>query len=757
MMEEQSFSLTVYCANQRGSPQNCLYPYVGTARTADELKPLVANDHVFIQFTGNQRGKDNFIQANYAVFDCDNDHSDDPSEWIHPDDIPRLLPGVRCIIYSSRSHMKQKGTKSERPRFHAIFFIDPITDVDAYTAFMKKVQSMYPFFDKNALDGGRFYYGNPETQILFFPGSMTLTQFIADDESAKAFAQLGEVIPEGSRNTSLYKAAVKLLKRWGDTSKAYQMFLEAAEKCSPPLEDTELEQIWLSARKFYHSTIAVAADYKDPTSYNAATVVHWESPIPFTQHALPAFPVDALPQTVRDYVLAVSESTQTPVDMSASAALAILALCEQGKFRIRGKADWTEPLNLFVVIVAEPSERKSAVISFMTKPLNCFEAEYNKQNAAELEASKMKKRILERRQRALEDKAAKGKVEDGELEQLAQQIATYKEKTPLRLYVDDVTTEKLTSVLAEGGGKAAIVSAEGGIFDMLSGIYTKNVNIDVMLKGHSGDSIRVDRIGRNSESIMNPALTVLLAVQPNVLSGMMQNGTFRGRGLTARFLYCIPTSIVGQRKYRTTPVATDYARNYAALIRNLLEDEQAPEPEEITLSPEADRLLEEFSGEVECRLKTEYADMADWAGKLAGAVLRIAGVLCRASVTRCYFLEDPEPLVVDGEIMQSAISIGRYFIEHSRAAFSLMGADALAKQSQQLLDAICKNGLVEFTRRDIMRLCRSFKTADEVQPVLNHLAEYGYIAMKSDNTSTGKGRPAGQVYLVNPCLYEKAS
>lgn len=756
-MEEQAFSLTVYYANQRGSPQNCLYPYVGTVRTADELKPLVANDHVFIHFTSNRRGKENFIQANVAVFDCDNDHSDNPADWINPDDIPRLFPGVRCILYTSRSHMKQKGTKSERPRFHVVFFIDPITNVDVYTAFMKKVQSMYPFFDKNALDGGRFYYGNPEAQIRFFPGSMTLTQFISDEESAEAFAELGETIPEGNRNTSLYKAAVKLLKRWGDTPEAYQMFLNTAEKCSPPLEETELDRIWQSAKRFYHGTVAVAANYKAPAIYNATSPVQWELPIPFAQHTLPVFPVDALPQTVRDYVLAVSESTQTPVDMSAAAALAILALCEQGKFRIRGKADWTEPLNLFVVIVAEPSERKSAVISFMTKPLNSFEAEYNKQNAAELEASKMKKRILERRQRALEDKVAKGKAEYGELEQLAQQIAAYKEKAPLRLYVDDVTTEKLTSVLAEGGGKAAIVSAEGGIFDMLSGIYSKNVNIDVMLKGHSGDSIRVDRIGRNSESIMNPALTVLLTVQPNVLSGMMQNGTFRGRGLTARFLYCMPTSIVGQRKYRTAPIPAEVSRNYEVLIRNLLEDEQQADPEEITLSPDADRLLEDFSGEVECRLRTEYADIADWAGKLVGAVLRIAGVLCRASVTRCYFLEDPEPLIVNAEIMQNAISIGRYFTEHSRAAFSLMGADTLVKQSQYLLDAICKNGLVEFTRRDIMRLCRSFKTADKVQTVLNHLAEYGYIAMKGDNASNGKGRPAGQVYLINPCLYEKAS
>ena len=99
-----------------------------------------------------------------------------------------------------------------------------------------------------------------------------------------------------------------------------------------------------------------------PCDYNALAQPNWEKPIPFTQHTLPPFPVDALPPAIREYVLAVAESTQTPVDMSASAALAVLALCQQGKYRIAGKEDWREPLNLFVVIVAEPSERKSAVI-----------------------------------------------------------------------------------------------------------------------------------------------------------------------------------------------------------------------------------------------------------------------------------------------------------------------------------------------------------------------------------------------------------
>ena len=67
--------------------------------------------------------------------------------------------------------------------------------------------------------------------------------------------------------------------------------------------------------------------------------------------------------------------------------------------------------------------------------------------------------------------------------------------------MDDITTEKLVSVLSDNGGHASLISSEGGIFDTLAGIYTKNVNIDVMLKAYSGDSIRVDRIGRESECI----------------------------------------------------------------------------------------------------------------------------------------------------------------------------------------------------------------------------------------------------------------
>ena len=85
----------------------------------------------------------------------------------------------------------------------------------------------------------------------------------------------------------------------------------------------------------------------------------------------------------------------------------------------------------------------------------------------------------------------------------------------------------------------------------------------------------------------------------------------------------------------------------------------------------------------------------------------------------------------------------------------MMGADPVIHQSKRVVDTIRENGIKEFTRRDIMRFCRNFKKADDVQSVLNRLADYGYIAEKPQEGYSGKGRPPAQVYITNPYVFEK--
>lgn len=504
----------------------------------------------------------------------------------------------------------------------------------------------------------------------------------------------------------------------------------------------------------------------------------WEKPIPFDDSNLPPFPVEALPSVIRNFVLALSESTQTPVDMCASACLAVLALAIQGKYRIRGKADWFEPLNLYILNIARPSERKSAILSAAIKPVNTYESEYNERNALAIQESYNELEILKKKKDSCI--ASVADIESGKkqlkkdetadtyrrrMAEATEQYLNFKVRKSKKLYVDDITTEKLAEVLDEYDGRISLLSSEGGIFDILAGAYSKNVNIDVFLKAWSGDCIRVDRVGRAGNSIMNPTLTILLMVQPNVISGIVNNPKFRGKGLTARFLYCMPKSAVGHRHYRSKPMSEFVQAEYTELMYDLIDDEllDANVPRFIKLSPEADELLEAFSERIEPMIPKEPPAVAEWMGKLVGTTLRIAGILCRVGAAdhkvhtsfadSLGMEENLDNLIVEGKTMAGAIAIGEYYLSHAQAAFTLMSADEITEKAEYVLGKIRRAHLTEFNHKKILDTCRSFKKVDDIKPVLKRLTEYGWLRDITPEWS-GRGRKPEPTYIVNPVAFE---
>lgn len=69
--------------------------------------------------------------------------------------------------------------------------------------------------------------------------------------SYNSFAALPDgYIPEGRRNIVMSHIARRLVKRYGDTREAGEIFLEKAKRCIPPLDENELDSIWSSAVKF---------------------------------------------------------------------------------------------------------------------------------------------------------------------------------------------------------------------------------------------------------------------------------------------------------------------------------------------------------------------------------------------------------------------------------------------------------------------------------------------------------------------------
>ena len=56
-----------------------------------------------------------------------------------------------------------------------------------------------------------------------------------------------EQVPEGKRNSTRSHIAGNIIKRYGNTDKAYEIYLEKSELCNPPLSESELNLIWKSA------------------------------------------------------------------------------------------------------------------------------------------------------------------------------------------------------------------------------------------------------------------------------------------------------------------------------------------------------------------------------------------------------------------------------------------------------------------------------------------------------------------------------
>lgn len=262
---------TLYHADCIGQANNCLYPHPVEITDEASLAAAVSRDYVCAEYEGSYRNNDNFLGSDCLSVECDNDHSEYPQEWKTPADIADAFPGVSFAVHYSRNHMKVKNGRAARPKFHAFFAIDRLTDAEAYSDLKKLVNAIFPYFDTKALDAARFYFGTQNPQVELFPGEMTLTEFLVaedfDAEMPQGTHGGTQFILEGSRNATMSRFAGRVIKKYGDTEEALQCFLEEAEKCTPPLEQQELMTIWRSAQKFY-TKVQQQDGYVAPEEYN---------------------------------------------------------------------------------------------------------------------------------------------------------------------------------------------------------------------------------------------------------------------------------------------------------------------------------------------------------------------------------------------------------------------------------------------------------------------------------------------------------
>ncbi|MET9340287.1 YfjI family protein [Nonomuraea sp. NPDC003804] len=484
----------------------------------------------------------------------------------------------------------------------------------------------------------------------------------------------------------------------------------------------------------------------------------WDKPAPFGQRReLPPFPVHALPAWVADHMSAVAEETQTPLDLAGCVGLAALSTAAGGRAVVNVRGSWTEPVNLFVLVAMPPGSRKSAVFRAMTAPLHSAEKALLDRIGPQITEAEVARRlavdVAEKAARTASSARGEAAPEAiAEAQSAALSVEGIKVPVLPRLVADDITPETAASLLTEQGGRLAVLSAEGGIFATLAGRYSGTPNLDLFLKGHAGDALIVDRRGR-TERVDSAALTMGLAVQPEIIADIAGMPGFRGKGLLGRILYSLPKSNVGYRRIDPPPVPEPVAARYDANLQQLtIGMHDWDDPARLVLSAEASETFTEHRRTTETRLRPDSGDLGhitDWAGKFDGAVMRLAGLIHLAE-----HVDDGWRRPISADTVNAAIVLGEYFTAHALATFDAMGADSDVEGARNVHAWLERTRTARFTVREAFTaLSRSrFRKVAELEAPLDLLEQLGWIRREPEPPRSGPGRRPSPAYAVHPCL-----
>jgi Protein of unknown function (DUF3987)/Domain of unknown function (DUF3854) len=484
-------------------------------------------------------------------------------------------------------------------------------------------------------------------------------------------------------------------------------------------------------------------------------------PIPLDDITLPDLPIEAFPDLLGNMIRAVAQATETPVELAGMLGLATVATCCQKNFVVEGAPGYTEPLSLWTVAALESGNRKSAVVSTMTAPLVQHEQVLKTEGHADRTAKESARLTTEALIKSLRAKAANSA---DSADRTALQDAIIKEELAMppaptipRLWAQDVTPEKLAVLMADNDEALALLSDEGGLFEMMGGRYSNGIpNLDLYLQGHAGTAVRVDRKSGPPVDLQRPALAIGISPQPSVLRGLTAQEGFRGRGLLARFLYALPPSRLGYRTLETVPVPSTVTTAYTAMCLHLLAIKPERDttgriiPKHLCLSPEAHVEWKAFARQVEGHLRPsgEFEHLKDWAGKLPGAVLRVAGLF--HCVVHAH--EAPAGHCVSVATVSQALLLLAVLAKHTRAVFDLMGSDPDLEGARRIMRWVERERLDQFTARDCFNKLRgSYSKVVQLGPFFKMLVERGQL-VPMESTYTGKGRPPSQRYAVHPDL-----
>jgi putative DNA primase/helicase len=360
------------------------------------------------------------------------------------------------------------------------------------------------------------------------------------------------------------------------------------------------------------------------------------------------YPLDALPDTIREAVLETQAFIKAPIPLVASSALAALSLAIQSHADAKRAEKLHGPVGLFLLTIADSGERKSTCDGFFMKAIRDFDAGQAEaakpilkdyKTAIEAWEAERDGIILAIKQAAKTAKPLNGK----DISTLRAKLAEHQHQQVVppripRLIYADATPEALAYGLAHFWPSGGVVSAEGGVVFGSHGMGKDSImrNLAMLNQLWDGNHLTIDRRTTESFTVKGVRLTMALQVQePTLREFFTRSGALaRGTGFLARFLVAWPESTQGYRPFTEAPTNWPHLAAFNRRVAEIL-DQPAPIDEDGVLTPpmlsltaQAKAAWVRYHDAIESELASggELYDVRDVASKTADNAIRLAAL-----------------------------------------------------------------------------------------------------------------------------------
>ena len=451
------------------------------------------------------------------------------------------------------------------------------------------------------------------------------------------------------------------------------------------------------------------------------------------------FPVELLPQTIRDMVLGVQKTIGLKdCSTAAVAALTIVSGVIGASCKIRIKSGYLQPAHIFSAIIGKSGQAKSGTKEILFTPLREIQAELDLKRGVEVAAHKAK--------------MAEWKA----LEKKDRPEAPIAPPPAKRFIISDITIEAVGLRLVENPFGLTLYNDELETFLGNMSRYNTGTDLPHWLSIHSGQSICIDRRGADTISIPNPSVAIIGGIQPSILRArLLKNPDYFDSGLLARFLLAMPP--FEPILLNDNAISESVSEQWAWLVKTIIQQRESAMFGE-KIAPHVFP-IEHGAWEVLKEYQHRHAHTAAFAndhesaleGKFATNTARIALIMhivnqIEAGADLSFHMSIPR------ETMEAACKIVEWFTDESIFIYSNLVEEKSPDEVVygQILATLTRAGKA-VTKRELKRRSRCLQRLDSEHKLDGFLFVLEHREKIQSRYRTGNGVPHGTVeYEICP-------